>query len=119
MTDLAIQSRADVAQGVVDALSAGINGAFGYTDLARALGDEHPTLLGQIAKGVGVAVVRRAEYDPDWKPWGKFSRLLCAIDRNANYIDFTDAAWEHPEHDGRLDCSTVVGAILMARQSYI
>ena len=100
-------------------LGQGINGAFGYKDLGLALANEHPTLLGQIAKGVGLGVVQRSDYNPDWKPWDGFTRPLCKIERNANYIDFTDASWEHPEHDGRLDCSTIVGALLMARQSYV
>jgi hypothetical protein len=81
--------------------------------------DEHPTNIGQFVKSVAIAVVQRADYNPDWKPWDGFTRPLCRIDRNVNYSEFSDKAWEHPEHDGRLDCSTVVGAILMARQSFI
>jgi hypothetical protein len=113
------RSRTERAVEVAAALGQGVNGQFSYDDLADALTAEHPTLLGQIAKGVGTGVVRRSDYNPAWKPWDGFTRPLCTIERNVNYIDFTDASWEHPEHDGRLDCSTIVGAILMARQSYI
>lgn len=79
---------------------------------------EHPTLLGQIAKGVAIGVVRRSERDEEWKPWDGFDQL-CRIPRGVNYAEFSDKAWEHPDHDGRLDCATVVGAVLMSRQSYI
>jgi len=104
-----------------DAISRAINGGWGDAKdmLAMEVANEHPTLTGQIAKAVAIGVVRRADYNPEWKPWERFTSRLCTIPRNVNYAEFTDKAWEHPEHDGRLDCSTVVGAILMARQSYI
>lgn len=81
--------------------------------LSNALANEHPTLLGQIAKAVGKGVVRRALYDATWRPYGKLlpeGRRACVVDPD----------WpEHAEHDGRLDCTTVIGAELMARQSFI
>ena len=87
------------------------------TGFIEALANEHPTLLGQIAKSVGIAVARRADYNPEWMPFDKFTRPNCRLTRGLSAEQA--AAFPHPEHDGRLDCSTVVGAILMARQSYI
>lgn len=104
-----------------EAISNAINGGYGDAKdmLATLVSNEHPTLTGIIVKAIATGVVRRADYNPEWKPWDGFFRPLCAISRGTNYADFSDKAWEHPDHDGRLDCSTVVGAILMARQSYI
>lgn len=103
-----------------DAISRAVNGGWGDAKdmLAMEVANEHPTLAGQIAKAVAIGIVRRAERDPEWKPWDRFDQL-CRIPRNVNYSEFSDKAWEHPDHDGRIDCSTVVGSILVARQSYI
>lgn len=104
-----------------EVVSKAINGGYGSAIyfLADALSNDHPTLAGQFAKAVGIGIVRRADYNPEWKPWDTYTRPLCTIPHGVNYAEFSDKAWEHPDHDGRLDCSTVVGAILMARQSYI
>lgn len=114
----------EAEQKIIDAfevVSRGVNGGYGDAKgtLSNLISNEHPTLTGIIAKAVAVGVVRRADYNPEWKPWDRYTRPLCTIPRGVNYAEFSDKAWEHPEHDGRLDCSTVVGAILMARQSYI
>ena len=103
-----------------EAISRAINGGWGDAKnmLANEVGNENPTLSGQFAKAVAIGIVRRSERDPEWKPWGKFERL-CTLPKGSNYADFSDKAWEHPDHDGRHDCSLVVGAILMSRQSYI
>jgi len=81
---------------------------------ATALANEHPTLLGQIAKAVGIGVMRRATYDPEYKPFGKYERV-CSI----SFHDDLGHDVPHADHDGRLSCATVVGAELMARQSFI
>lgn len=81
---------------------------------ATALANEHPTLLGQIAKAVGIGVMRRAVYDPAWKPFDKYERK-CPGFGFGPY----EKKPEHAEHDGRLSCDTVIGAELMAHQAFI
>ncbi len=79
---------------------------------ATALANEHPTLLGQIAKAVGKGIVRRALYDAEWRPWQSLlpdGKRPCPINPDLP---------EHAEHDGRLDCTTVLGGELLARQSF-
>lgn len=112
------QAKVDAA---FEAISRAVNGGYGDAKnmLATLVANEHPTLMGIIAKAVAIGVVRRADYNAEWKPWDVYTRPLCTIDRGRNYAEFSDKAWEHPDHDGRIDCSTVVGAILMSRQSYI
>lgn len=118
MTDTAL-TRTEAAEAAVKNLSNAVNGGADRDAIATAISGEHPTLAGQIAKAVGIGIVRRADYNPTWKPWDRFSRPLCTLPRGVNYSAFSDEAWAHPDHDGRLDCSTVVGALLMARQSYV
>jgi hypothetical protein len=107
-----------------EVISRGVNGGYGDSKntLSNLIASEHPTLAGIIVKAIAVGIIRRAERNPDWKPWDKFTQL-CPIDRrtsyNPVYASFPDEAWEHPMHDGRIDCTTVVGANLMSRQSYI
>jgi hypothetical protein len=81
---------------------------------ATALANEHPTLLGQIAKAVGIGVMRRAVYDPTRKPFDRYERKC-----PSEFHDDWGHAIPHADHDGRLSCATVVGAELMARQSFI
>ncbi len=79
--------------------------------LSNALAVEHPTLLGQIAKAVAVGVMRRATYDPTYKPYGTYERSCFGTG---------DAPKpKHADHDGRLSCDTVIGAELMAHQSFV
>jgi hypothetical protein len=101
------------AKELVEQLGRFVNGmsSEGKDAFATALANEHPTLLGQIAKAVGIGVMRRAEYDPKWQPFEQGIRARCRLG--------TQTAIPHPEHDGRLDCTTIVGAELMARQSFI
>src|SRR4029079_4494000 len=103
-----------------ETISRAINGGWGDAKgmLSNEVANEHPTLAGQLAKAVAIGIVRRAVRDPKWKPFDGFDQL-CHIPRNSNYNAFSMESWVHPDHDGRIDCSTVVGAILMARQSYI
>lgn len=108
----------NVANDAVAALSDAINGRTNADALANALMHEHPTLLGQIAKAVGIGVMRRTVRDETWRPFdttvGGPERIrACSLP--AIGINNT----QHPEHDGRLDCATVIGADLMARQSFI
>lgn len=88
--------------------------------LARAIANDHPTLIGQIAKTIGIAVMRRAVYNPTWKPGqetvgDKGAARYCPLDNSHGGGGNTI----HPEHDGRLNCSTVIGAYLMSLQSFI
>lgn len=106
------------AKALVDSLSSFINGVgiVGFDAFATALANEHPTLLGQIAKAVGIGVMRRALYDPEWKPFNSITPKDKSLCRD-RYGDLRNP--QHADHDGRLDCSTVIGAELMARQSFI
>lgn len=79
--------------------------------LADAIANKHPTYIGQIAKVVGIGVMRRATYEP-WRPYGIYHR-------ECSTTTLTQPVLSHAEHDGRLDCTTVIGAELMARQSFI
>ena len=92
------------AKALVEALTSFANGMTRERSEAfvQALGYEHPTLLGQVAKYVAEAVLLR----------GSDSGYCTIAPRNAPDII-------HREHDGRLDCGTVIGAIFMSRQSLI
>ena len=80
---------------------------------ATALANLHPTLLGQIAKAVGIGVMRRALYDPGYKPFDRITQdKLCQEQARPGITN-------HARHDGRLSCDTVIGAELMAHQAYI
>ncbi len=100
------------ARDLVDALSHYIN-VMGHSkvgDLANAFANEHPTLLGQIAKAVAIGVMRRATYT-EWKPGMEYERSCFGTG---------DAPKpKHADHDGRLACDTVIGAELMARQYFV
>jgi len=102
-------------------LTSAVNSLYGET-VAEALSHEHPTLLGQVAKFVGIGVMRRTIRGP-WKPFSpKPADILWCNRENVTTILGTDVRLDsipHPEHDGRLDCSTIIGAELIARQSLI
>jgi hypothetical protein len=104
------------AKGLVEQLGRFANGMSGAQRdaFSNALANQHPTLIGQLAKAVGVGVVRRAQYDPEWKPFDPIrteGHRLCTVRPDLNLEP-------HDDHDGRLDCTTVVGARLMAQQSF-
>lgn len=98
-----------------EVISRAINGGYGdgVDILANELSNEHPTLAAQFAKAVGIGIVRRALYNPDWRP---FETLL---PEGKIRCQFRPDLPEHADHDGRTDCTTVIGGELMARQSYI
>jgi hypothetical protein len=113
------------AQALVDTLAHFANGmSYEKSEaLADALANEHPTLLGQIAKVVAIGVMRRATRDPLWKPYAykvdglRICEQVKRRDVQTMFDLFRDPA--HVEHDGRLDCDTIVGAEIMARQSFV
>ena len=96
---------------------------------ATALANEHPTLAGQIAKVVALGIMRRAMYDPSWKPYdrtttGDKARRVCAVHLPGRLLELGgqgDALRlpEHPEHDGRFSCELVVGSELASRQFFV
>jgi hypothetical protein len=104
------------AEALVEQLGRFVNGMNHEESdaFATALANEHPTLLGQIAKAVGIGVMRRSVYDPTWKPYDRYPRGCPTA-----FHDDSGNSVYHSDHDGRLSCATVVGAELMARQSYI
>lgn len=104
----------ETAEPVVDQLSHLVNGSVDIDALASLLANEHPTLLGQIAKAVAIGVVRRADYNPAWKPFEDFKSPACTL-----YPDHRPAFEAHPDHDGRLSCELVVGSLHAARQFYV
>jgi hypothetical protein len=94
-------------------LSRLVNGMSRDGSFAEALMNDHPTLIGQIAKQVGLAVTRRCLYDPEWRPFDPIVKEgvpNCSIGR----VDRP-----HVNHDGRIDCETFIGAALLAQQSFI
>ena len=115
--------RSLTGEQVAEILADHINCFSENDDLINALANEHPTLLGQIAKAVGIAVMRRAVRDEKWRPFDRTTR--------AGYdcvpVENVESWWGsehflmpiHTQHDGRLDCQTVIGAELMSRQSLI
>jgi len=76
---------------------------------AEALASDHPTLIGQVAKVVALGVMMRATRNPEYRPYDTIEDACTVSLDNAS----------HPSHDGRLDCNTIIGAGLMARQSFI
>lgn len=102
-------------------LSHAVNVSYG-DKVAEAIRHEHPTLIGQMAKAVAVGVMRRTLRET-WKPYGVFPKgtVYCNLQPHGSIpgTDYPLAKVFHPEHDGRLDCSTVIAAELMARQSLI
>ena len=104
------------AKKMVDELGHFVNGMHDVEadEFANALANEHPTLLGQIAKAVGIGVMRRATHT-GWRPFAELDEsLVCPMQ-----VDYAGNFARHAAHDGRLDCTTVIGAELMARQSFI
>lgn len=105
------------AQALVDQITRFVNvmGADVERDaFATCLANTHPTLLGQIAKAVGIGVMRRAVRDPEWRPFDKYEQT-CSNGFPSPYGENV----RHSGHDGRLDCNTIIGAELLARQSFI
>lgn len=106
---------------------------------ANALAIEHPTLLGQIARATALGVMRRTlgtKWRPGDRTWFEPGEAQRAGFHEPDYLvrglcpgaegvhPMTGAGMtvkyaEHPTHDGRLECATVVGAELMCRQSLI
>jgi hypothetical protein len=121
MPDAPTRSRIDAearAKALVDHIGHFVNGmSSDQADaFATALANEHPTLLGQIAKAVGIGVMRRATHE-HWRPFDAYERSC--RQSHMIYSGFPQGVPAHADHDGRLDCTTVIGAELMARQSYI
>jgi hypothetical protein len=85
------------AQELVDELGKLAMGSGTSRYLKTALAIQHRTILGQIAKATAEAVVGTT--DPD---------SHCFLKKP-----------NHPEHDGRLTCDTVVAAEMMAYQPLI
>jgi hypothetical protein len=82
------------AEKAYEAVSRYING--GHANVVGAvIGREHPYLLNELAQAVAYGVLSRT-YD-----------RLCPESGTGRIIDFG----AHPEHDGRLSCGTVVGAL--------
>lgn len=106
-----------------EAISRAINGGYGDAKdmLALEVGNEHPTLSGQIAKAVAVGIMRRAVRDPEWKAFDTYDQF-CTVPQPTNLIfgDGTGVTMpRHAAHDGRHSCELVIGAELMARQWYV
>ena len=103
------------AKVLVDQISHFVNGMNHeqMNAFCNALASEHPTLLGQIAKAVAVGVMRRALYNPEWKP---FDRV---IQKDLCQENLRPGIPNHARHDGRLACYTVIGAELMAHQFHV
>lgn|SRR5574340_349175 len=101
------------AATAVHDLFAYVNGIGDVDALADAIASEHPTLIGQLAKAVGIGVMRRTLRDSTWQP---YDRTTGEPDCREGYQAGKPL---HPSHDGRLDCDTIVGATYIARQSFI
>ena len=107
-------------------LSVTVNGARSETVAAfsLAIANDHPTLSASIAKAVALGIVRRARYDPEWRPfdplWNNDGEPVCTEPMASRPMsEFGGATLpKHKVHDGRLDCTTVIGSALVARQSY-
>jgi hypothetical protein len=138
--------KAAIRRGLVDPaqleslLSDFVNVGFGREigAFANALAIEHPTLVGQIAKAVGLGVMRRTlgtAWGPADRTWYESGEANALGFREPQFIvrgrcsgaegvhplygsQMTPTA-DHPTHDGRLECQTIVGAELMARQALI
>lgn len=80
------------AKAAVDALGQGVNGGSIFVT-AAALNGEHAYLFNQLATAMALSTLRRTY------------NSLCAETGTI----FTDEP--HPEHDGRLGCGTVIGAL--------
>ena len=104
---------------VAQVVSAFINSVGDVRALAEALANDHPTLLGQAAKAMGLAVMMRALRNADYKPYDSMVGDSGLCERQVIDLDGSHLFVPHTYHDGRIDCATVVGAALMARQSFI
>lgn len=82
--------------------------------LAESVANEHPTLSGQLGKAIAIGLVRRATYNPDWRPFDPWERD-CPLTSPLG----TSEHPKHPEHDGRHSCALIAGAVLMAQQWYV
>ena len=112
------------ATAAIDVMANVTNGHVGLDEVATAIMNEHPTRVGQIAKAVAIGIMRRATNNPAWKPFDNYGAAkLCDIEQALRPVAFGDgdsiSLPAHPRHDGRWDCTTVVAAELMARQSFI
>lgn len=92
------------ANEAASAISRYINGG-SVRYLARALANDHPTLLGQVAKAVGWAILMRSTGNLNY-PVGD-AAMTCR------------EGGDHPAHDGRLTCDTIRGAMLLLNQPLI
>jgi hypothetical protein len=84
--------------------------------LADVVSNEHPTLSGQFAKATAIGIVRRATYNPEWKPFDTWERDC--TEETYTAPDTTPIP-KHPEHDRRHSCALIAGAVLMAQQWYL
>lgn len=107
----------------LEALSRATNGGSG--DASRVIADElariHPTLSGQIAKGIAIGIIRRSLRE-EWSPFGDTGRPCPESGRHVVYGigGGQDVPLPvHADHDGRHSCELVIGAEWMARQGYI
>lgn len=95
-----------------DTLISAINGGLGKSSLANLVARQHPTLSGQLAKFVALGIMRRSTRNENFRAFDSWE-MDCRVK------PFTADNPPHPDHDGRHDCQTVIGAMLMAGQSYI
>ncbi len=121
-----IRSREVSAEQIECMLASMVNGGRVETveGFANALSNDHPTLSGQIARAVALGIMRRCRYDPTWRafdPLWKEGDPICTepmATRSSEEFGGSPLP-KHGVHDGRLDCTTVIGAALLARQSCI
>lgn len=116
---------------VAAAVSHMANGMLYTHEFIDALSREHPTLLGQISKAVAVAVCKQVARNADWRPFDQVGdKTNGSCMRGGNHGELQDRQAlgfyrdvitlpVHAHHDGRIDCSTVIGAELAARQRLI
>jgi hypothetical protein len=94
------RERADFERSKVayEAVSRDINGG-NVNVLGAVLGAEHPYLLQKLTEAVALGVLQRT-YDRLCTEPSIFDMSVAPFTREA-----------HPEHDGRLSCGTVIGAL--------
>lgn len=114
---------ADV-KATLDPLMGHVNGGLSADDIGRYLMNEHPTLAGQLAKGVALGIIRRTMRDEKWRPFDKtWERGRACTESTGKVIEIGQGEVlilpPHHEHDGRFSCETIVGAELVARQAFI
>lgn len=86
--------------------------------LALAVMREHPTLAGQLGRGVALGIMRAVMGNPDWKPYDSTIRKQ-PEDPPMHRACMIPSVLSHPDHDGRFSCELVIGAELMARQGFV